>query len=96
MEFQSGVTTPMMGLNDNINLFGKELHVQTENVKSEKPCILTQVFFHGRVVYTQKNEYLEENREFKDFDKIRDMMRAQHLMVMGKIIRKQAMFQKKS
>jgi hypothetical protein len=72
-------------LNDNFTFMGKELHVQTENVSSEKPCIRTHVFFHGRVIYSKKWEYENNTLETADFGRIRDMMQTQHQSVLGKI-----------
>ena len=71
-KIQSNTVNPAMGLNDNLNFLGKELHVQTENVQSSVPCIRTQVFFHGRVVHTAKYEYSTEQCDSLGLSKIRD------------------------
>lgn len=96
MEFQSSAVSPIMGLNDNLDFMGKELHIQTENVKSSVPYILTHVFFRGRVVHTTKHEYSSETREFNDFGKIRDLMHTQHLKVIENISRRQVKYKQKS
>ena len=96
MDFQSGAVAPTMGLNDNLDFMGKELHIQTENVKSVTSSILTQVFFRGRVIHTTKQEYSTEAQEFNDFGKIRDLMHAQHLKVIENISKLQMKLNKQS
>jgi predicted peptidase len=95
-ETRSGVKSPAMGLNDNIDFLGKELHVQTENVDATVPCILTQVFFRGRVIQTVKHEYPTEIRNHNNFSKIHDLMHTQHKDVMEKISRQQEKYRKQS
>lgn len=84
-----------MGLNDNLNFLGKELHVQTENIQSSSPCILTQVFFHGRVIHTAKHEYTAEIGRSPDLAKIRNLMVRQHMKVVGRISAQQAKYRKR-
>lgn len=96
MEINSDVASPAMGLNDNLNFLGKELHVQTENVQSDVPCIRTQVFFHGRVVHTAKYEYSNEVKDSLNLTKIRDLMHKQHMNVIEKINKQQLKYQKQS
>jgi hypothetical protein len=83
-----------MGLNDNLKFLGNELHIQTENVQSSTPCILTQVFFRGRVIHTARCEYSKENQDSANLAKIRDLMHQQHMKVMEKISARQANFKK--
>jgi len=90
-----GVSTAM-GLNDNLNFLGKELHVQTEHVQSSSPCILTQVFFHGRVIYTTKYEYASDAPDAHNPVEVRDLMYKQHMKVMERIGEQQAKHQKRS
>lgn len=94
MGIQPNVVSTAMGLNDNLNFLGKELHVQTEHVQSSSPCILTQVFFHGRVIYTTKCEYASETPDAHNLVKIRDLMHKQHMKVMERIGEQQAKYQK--
>ena len=54
VESQFSLKPPVMSLNDNMNFFGKKLQVQTENVDSRDPYILTQVFLHGRVIHSAR------------------------------------------
>jgi hypothetical protein len=86
---QHGVRSPIMSLNDNLDFFGKDVHVQTENVDSTDPYIVTQVFLHGRVVQTTKYEYPDEVRNRNEVVKIHDLMRMQHMEVIEKINRQQ-------
>ena len=96
MEINPDVASPAMGLNDNLNFLGKELHVQTENVQSDAPCIRTQVFFHGRVVHTVKYEYSNDLKNSLNLTKIRDRMHKQHRNVIEKIHRQQLKYRKRS
>jgi len=96
MKNQSNAANPAMGLNDNLNFLGKELHIQTENVQSSAPCIRTQVFFHGRVVHTVKYEYSTGKRDSLSLSKIRELMHEQHIRVIEKISEQQTKYQKKS
>ena len=96
MGIQSNVASPAMGLNDSLNFLGKELHVQTENVPSSTPCILTQVFFNGRVIHTAKSEYAAGERDSHNLAKIRDLMVKQHMRVIERISEQQAKHQNRS
>jgi len=93
MGSQFGVKKPTMGLNNNLDFLGKELHVQTENVNSEDPYIITQVFFSGRVIQTTKYEYSTEIRGIKNFARISDLMHEQHTKVIENINKKQETYQ---
>jgi hypothetical protein len=95
-KIQSNAANPAMGLNDNLNFLGKELHIQTENVQSSAPYIRTQVFFHGRVVHTAKYEYSTEKRDSPDVLRIRELMHKQHMRVIKKISEQQVKYQKQS
>jgi len=79
-----------MGLNDNVDFMGRQLHVQTENLRSPAMCIVTQVFCNGRVLFSTKSEYPPGVHESQDFGRIRDLMRAQHFRVIEKIRDKKA------
>ena len=92
----SKMASPAMGLNDNLNFLGKELHVQTENVPASTPCILTQVFFHGRVIHTAKSEYATEAGGSHNLAKIRDLMVKQHMKVIERISEQRAKYQNRS
>ena len=96
METKSGLKSPTMCLNNNIDFLGKELHVQTENVDTAVPCILTQVFFRGRVIQTIKYKYPTEIRNINNFSKIQDLMHSQHMNVIKKINEQQEKYRKQS
>jgi hypothetical protein len=96
METKSGLKSPTMCLNNNIDFLGKELHVQTENVDTTVPCILTQVFFRGRVIQTIKYEYPAEIRTLNNFSKIHDLMHRQHMDVIEMINERQEKYRKQS
>jgi hypothetical protein len=79
-----------MGLNDNLQLLGRQIHVQTENTGSPPTHIVTQVFCNGRVIYTAKSELPRNLQLAPDFGKIQDLMRAQHSQVIRRITEKTA------
>jgi hypothetical protein len=85
----SSISVPPMGLNDNMVFLGKELHVQTENKGFSPPCILTQVFLNGRVVFSEKSEIPVEFHETHDYSKVQHIMHLQHSQVIQKIRDKQ-------
>jgi hypothetical protein len=85
-----------MGLNDNLDFMGRQLHVQTENLRSPSPCIVTQVFCNGRVLFSTKSEYLPGVNESQDFSRIGDLMQSQHYRVIEKIRDKKAQILSKS
>lgn len=89
VESQFSLKPPVMSLNDNMNFFGKKLQVQTENVDSRDPYILTQVFLHGRVIHSARCEYTAEIFHLDDVAKIHDLMRKQHMEVIEKINKQQ-------
>ena len=78
----------IMGLNDNLKILGRQLHVQTENTGSPPNNIVTHVFCNGRVIYTSRSEYPQQLRMDPNFNKIQDLMRAQHLSVIKRITEK--------
>ena len=77
-------------LNDNLAVFGRQLHVQTELLRSSGFCVTTQVFSNGRVLFSRKSEYTLEFRNSRDTSKIQDMMKNQHLQVIREINKKAA------
>jgi hypothetical protein len=79
-----------IGLNDNLDFMGKQLHVQTESMKSPAMRIVTQVFCNGRVLFSTKSDYPAGIRESQSFSQIQDLMRAQHFKVIEKIRDKKA------
>ncbi len=79
-----------MGLNDNLDFMGRQLHVQTENMSSPAMSIVTQVFCNGRVVFSTRSAYPPGVRESQNLKQVQDLMRAQHLRVIEKIRNKKA------
>lgn len=96
MQIQSNVASPAMGLNDNLNFCGKELHVQTEHVQSSAPHIRTHVFFQGRVVHTTRYEYSNDEQDSINLVEIRKLMHRQHMAVIEKISKQQAKYQEQT
>jgi hypothetical protein len=78
------------GLNDNVEFMGKQLHVQTESIGSPAPCIVTQIFSNGRVIFSKKSECSA------DLNKIQDQMNQQHSQVIRNIAEKEARILKAS
>jgi len=76
---------PVMGLNDNLNLMGKELHVQTEDVGAGEHCITTQVFCEGRVILSTKAAYPPALRDSLQSERLTELMRTQHFSVIRQI-----------
>jgi hypothetical protein len=78
------------GLNDGVAVLGRQLHVQTELLRSSGLCISTQVFSNGRVLFSRKSECTSEFRNIRDTGKIQDLMKNQHMQVIREISRKAA------
>ncbi len=74
-----------MGLNDNLAVMGKDLHIQTEDLGDAGGCITTQVFFEGRVILSTKSEYPPELRDSEHSSRVIELMRAQHFNVIREI-----------
>ncbi len=74
-----------MGLNDNLAVMGKDLHIQTEDLGDSEGCITTQVFFEGRVILSTKSEYPPELRDSEHSSRVVELMRAQHFNVIREI-----------
>jgi hypothetical protein len=77
------------GLNDNLEFLGKQLHVQTERIGFPTPRIVTEVFSNGRVVFSKKNELPAQGSDSREFAKVQDLMRTQHLQTIHEIQEKQ-------
>ena len=80
----------LTGLNDNLEFMGKQLHVQTENVRFPAAHVVTQVFFRGKVILSKKSDYPVEVHEIGDIDKMQELMHTQHSQVIKDIAEKQA------
>jgi hypothetical protein len=82
---QPAPTTPMMGLNDNLEFMGKSLHIQTENLGFTGRRITTQVFCNGKVILSTKSEYPSTVRDPKDQSLVQELMRKQHFNVIREL-----------
>ncbi|HSW40521.1 MAG TPA: hypothetical protein VLL97_13620 [Acidobacteriota bacterium] len=74
-----------MGLNDNLDFFGKQLHVQTENIGVPTAHIVTQVFYEGRVLFSRKSGYAPDTGEAGETMNLQTLMRSQHMSVLKEI-----------
>jgi flagellar biosynthesis protein FlhG len=77
--------TPTMGLNDNLEFKGKQLHIQTENLGFTGRCITTQVFCNGQVLLSTKSEYPSPLQASTDPAQIGELMRKQHFEVIREL-----------
>jgi hypothetical protein len=89
---KSGNSIRLMGLNDNLEFMGKQLHVQTENAAFPSAHIVTQVFCRGKVILSRRMDYPADVRESGDVDKMREMMHVLHFRIIKEIADKQARF----
>jgi hypothetical protein len=89
---KNGITfnLPAVGLNDNLDFLGRQLHVQTEYIELPVARIVTQVFCSGRVMLSKKTECPPAIHEFQDTQKLQQIMNAQHHKVIQEITGKQA------
>ena len=87
---KSGATVEdsALGLNDNLEFMGKQLHIQTERIGFPAPHVVTQVFSNGRVVFTKKSEIPRED-ESPGSRRVQDLMRNQHFQTIREIEEKQ-------
>jgi hypothetical protein len=84
-----GVDNSVIGLNDNLEFLGKQLHIQTERIGLPSPRIVTQVFSNGRVVLSKKSDIPFQSALPEDAAKVRELMRTQHFQVIREIKAKQ-------
>jgi flagellar biosynthesis protein FlhG len=77
--------TPIMGLNDGLEIMNNKLHIQTEDLGFTGRCITTQVFCKGRVILTTKSAYPAAITEGNDRSQIVDLMRKQHFNVIREL-----------
>jgi flagellar biosynthesis protein FlhG len=78
------------GLNDNLTVMGKDLHVQTEDLGETGCAIQTQVFCEGRVVLSTRSEYPPALRLPCNGIQVVELMRAQHFHVIREIENRKA------
>ena len=77
--------TPISGLNDNLEILGKHLHIQTENTGFPIVRIVTQVFCGGRVILSRKTDHVSDSDGAGKTTLIRERMNAQHSQVIKEI-----------
>jgi flagellar biosynthesis protein FlhG len=71
--------TPVTGFNDNLVLMGRNLHIQTEDLRAAGNGITTQVFCDGRVILSTKSDCGHDPVETME------TMRTQHFNVILQI-----------
>lgn len=84
---------PISGLNDNLELMGKQLHIQTENTGFPAAGIITQVFCRGRVILSRKTDHASVTNDSGKIAQIRKLMHSQHSQVIKEIKDKLANWQ---
>jgi flagellar biosynthesis protein FlhG len=75
-ETKPAAPAPIMGLNDNVELGGREIHVQTEDMGGR--YAVTQIFCDGRILKSTKSEYPAEMRDDSQRSHKMEFMRQQH------------------
>ena len=73
-----------MGLNDNVEVDGVELHVQTEDFGPARPTLTTQVFQGGRILLSRRSDYAAAAGG-RDSKVVMELMRKQHFDVIREI-----------
>jgi flagellar biosynthesis protein FlhG len=81
----ASAVSPIMGLNDNLVLLGRDIHVQTEDLGAAVRGIMTQVFCGGRVILSTKSEYPVSMRDPLQSAQLAELMRNQHFGVIRQI-----------
>jgi hypothetical protein len=77
--------TPIMGLNDELEILNKNLHIQTEDLGFTGRCITTQVFCLGRVILSTKSAYPSTISDGNGRGQIMELMRRQHFNVIREL-----------
>jgi flagellar biosynthesis protein FlhG len=78
-------STPTIGLNDNLDFMGKQIHIQTEDMGFSGRSISTQVFCEGRVILSTKSEYPASLKSRNNPAEIAELMRKQHFNVIREL-----------
>ena len=79
------VSTPVSGLNDNLEFLGRQLHIQTENTGSPATRIVTQVFCKGRVILSRKTDPPSVPGGSGAAADIRELMNSQHHQIIKEL-----------
>ncbi len=69
----------LTGFNHNLKYKGKVYHVQTEDGGKDNPHIVTHTFLGGVILDTVRQSYADLLGQEGWQDKLRDLMKAQHL-----------------
>ncbi len=69
----------LTGFNHNLKYKGKVYHVQTEDGGRDNPHIVTHTFLGGVILDTVRTSYADILGRDGWHDKLREMMKAQHL-----------------
>ena len=77
--------TSISGLNDNLEVMGKQLHIQTESTGFPAVRIVTQVFCGGRVILSRKTDHASATGDAGNAAQIRERMNSQHSRVIKEI-----------
>ncbi len=77
--------TPTIGLTDKLDFFGRQFHIQTEDLGFTGRGITTQVFCEGKVIFSTKSEYPTSIDGSCDRNLITEMMRRQHFNVIREL-----------
>jgi hypothetical protein len=72
-----------IGLNDNVEFMGKQLHIQTELLRATEPGVFTQIFSNGRVIFSKKTAYSHDSCD------IQELMNNQHAQVIRSLAEKE-------
>lgn len=70
----------LKGQNTDLEIDGRQFHVQTEDWGKENPFIVTRIFNAGKVIYTIKTDYASwVNSEIIEFEsKLQKALEIQH------------------
>jgi hypothetical protein len=72
-----------IGLNDNVEFMGKQLHIQTEILQASELSVVTQIFNKGRVIFSKKSECSY------NFSGIQNLINNQHAQVLQSLAEKE-------
>jgi hypothetical protein len=71
-----------IGLNENVEFMGKQLHIQTEILRATESIVITQIFSNGRVIFSKKTMCSNDSSE------IQLLMNSQHAQVIRSLAEK--------
>jgi hypothetical protein len=71
-----------IGLNENVEFMGKQLHIQTEILRATEGSVITQIFSNGRVIFSKKTTCSYDSSD------IQNLMNSQHAQVIRSLAEK--------